>query len=205
LAKKARLSTVRRRFVIAVNIAMGLAAACFLAVVITGVGVGPSSGSTRQPGASLVEPTDAPSSSTPPASTSVTTPATVPAQTTPPAATSPSTQPPVAPTATTPGATTPTSALGPIVPAPAPSSPPTYRYNYTPATVPAPTAPPTVAPSTTIAPLGNRLPVSPSTLPFATKAQNAHVAPVFAALSGGGFFVALVIVGICFVRSRSPR
>ena len=94
---------------------------------------------------------------------------------------------------------------GPVSPAPPLSSPPTYRHNYTPATVPAPTAPPTITPSTTIAPLGARLPVSPSTLPFATKAQNAHVAPVFAALSGGGFFVALVIMGICYVRSRPAR
>lgn len=70
--------------------------------------------------------------------------------------------------------------------------------SYAPATYPRTTAAPaTAAPTiaaTTIAPIGNSLPVSPVTLPLRTKGSNAHVSPVFAILSGIGFFLALVIV-----------
>lgn len=65
-------------------------------------------------------------------------------------------------------------------------TPPTYSKQ--PPTTPAPTT------TTTIAPLGSSLPVSPVTLPLLTKGSNAHVNPVFATLSGIGFLVALVIV-----------
>jgi hypothetical protein len=49
------------------------------------------------------------------------------------------------------------------------------------------------------------LPVAPSTLPFTTKQQSSHVSPVFAALSGAGFFAALLIVGVRFLLTRPGR
>lgn len=49
------------------------------------------------------------------------------------------------------------------------------------------------APVSTIAPLGNRLPVSPVTLPLRTRSTNAHVNPAFAYLSVAGFALALAI------------
>lgn len=97
----------------------------------------------------------------------------------------------------------------------------TTHPSTTPPTVP-PTAPPYTGPtypritrptvsttststtSTTIAPINGRLPVVPSTLPLTTHSSSAHVSPVFAALSGAGFFVALVIMAIQWIRTR-PR
>jgi hypothetical protein len=67
-----------------------------------------------------------------------------------------------------------------------------------------PTTAATTTTSTTIAALGGQLPVTPSTLPLRTKATNAHVNPVFAMLSGIGFFIALVIVVGRFWMTR-PR
>jgi hypothetical protein len=46
--------------------------------------------------------------------------------------------------------------------------------------------------------------VTPSTVPLTTKQQSSHVSPVFAALSGAGFFVALLIMGVRFLLTR-PR
>ena len=77
------------------------------------------------------------------------------------------------------------------------------RYTAPVSVAPA-TSPPTAAP-TTIAPIGTHLSVPPSTLPLYTKAQNAHVSPVFAALSGVGFFLAAVIMATRFVMTRPRR
>jgi uncharacterized membrane protein YciS (DUF1049 family) len=46
--------------------------------------------------------------------------------------------------------------------------------------------------------------VVPSTLPLTTRSSSAHVSPVLAALSGVGFFVALVIIAVQWIRTR-PR
>ena len=64
---------------------------------------------------------------------------------------------------------------------------------------------PTTTTLTTIPGINGHLPVSPSTLPFTTKQQSSHVSPVFAALSGAGFFVALVIVVVRFLLTRPGR
>lgn len=132
---------------------------------------------------------------------------TVPSRTTPPTRRSPLT---TAPNATTPSATEPTSmpaqtTAPTVTPATAgPTTPETAAHaavpsqSSTPATYPRTTAVPVTAvptiPATTIAPIGNSLPVSPVTLPLRTQGSNAHVSPVFAILSGIGFFIALVIV-----------
>jgi hypothetical protein len=42
-------------------------------------------------------------------------------------------------------------------------------------------------------------------VPLRTKAQSAHVSPVFAAFSIAGFFVALVIMATRFVLTRPRR
>lgn len=78
-------------------------------------------------------------------------------------------------------------------------TPTTYQSSVTAA---ATTSPPTVT-TTTIAPLGNSLPVSPVTLPLVTRGSNAHVNPVFAMLSGIGFFIAVVIVGARLFSTRA--
>jgi hypothetical protein len=74
---------------------------------------------------------------------------------------------------------------------------------YTGQTYPLTTTAPTTL--TTIPGIGGHLPVSPQTLPFATKQQSSHVSPVFAALSGAGFFVALLIAGVRFLLTRPRR
>ena len=87
-----------------------------------------------------------------------------------------------------------------------PTTRPTARTlaPYTGQTYPPTTmAPPTTL--TTIPPIGGHLPVSPQTLPFATKQQSSHVSPVFAALSGVGFFVALLIAGVRFLLTRPGK
>jgi hypothetical protein len=61
------------------------------------------------------------------------------------------------------------------------------------------------ATSTTLSPIGGHIPVPPSTLPLRTKAQSAHVSPVFPALSGAGFFVAFAIVAGRLVATRPGR
>ena len=55
------------------------------------------------------------------------------------------------------------------------------------------TSPPTL-PGPTIAPLGNRLPLSPATIPLRTRSTSAHVSPAFAYVSVAGFAVAILIV-----------
>jgi hypothetical protein len=82
--------------------------------------------------------------------------------------------------------------------------PPTTTYRRSPAVTDTTT---TVAPAptttTTVAPLGGPgLPAPPSTLPLTTKKQNGHVNPVFAELSGVGFFIALVLMGTQAVLTR---
>ena len=99
-------------------------------------------------------------------------------------------------------------------PAPAPTTaqtaPPTTRAPVTQTRLPAVTATPkTTLPAptttaTTLPSIGGSLPVTPSTVPFTTEQQSSHVSPVFAALSGAGLFVALVIVLVRFITSR-PR
>ena len=106
----------------------------------------------------------------------------------------PSTQPPgTSPATTSPAQTTTTtrSTVRTLAPYTGQTYPPTT------------TAPPTTL--TTIPAIGGHLPVSPQTLPFATKQQSSHVSPVFAALSGAGFFVALLIAGVRFLLTRPRR
>jgi Ca2+/Na+ antiporter len=59
--------------------------------------------------------------------------------------------------------------------------------------------------STTIAAIGNKLPQVAATLPLTTKGTNGHVNPVFALLSGIGFFLVLVIMVGRFVATRPNR
>ncbi|MDQ6839755.1 MAG: hypothetical protein M3137_15870 [Actinomycetota bacterium] len=80
-------------------------------------------------------------------------------------------------------------------------SPPTYNSQTTASTAPATTAPATTTTST-VAPLPGGIPVSPSTLPLTTKNQNGHVNPVFAELSGVGFFIALALIAVQAVLTR---
>jgi len=75
------------------------------------------------------------------------------------------------------------------------------RGGYVPASVP-PTTPAPTTTSTTIAAIVGRLPATPATLPLALKGSSAHVSPVFAVLSGVGFFVALLIAAARFFVTR---
>lgn len=107
-----------------------------------------------------------------------------------------------------------TVATTPLTTAPAPTTaataPATTKAPVTQTRLPAVTATPRTtipAPTTTASTLpsiGGNLPVTPSTVPFTTKQQSSHVSPVFGALSGAGFFVALVIVLVRFISSRPP-
>jgi hypothetical protein len=81
-------------------------------------------------------------------------------------------------------------------------STPTY-YSPASAGTAAPTS--TTSTSTTIAPIGSHIPVPPSTLPLRTKAQSAYISPVFAALSGAGFFAAFLIMAGRFILTRPGR
>ena len=78
-----------------------------------------------------------------------------------------------------------------------------------PRTRPPPTRPPgptsATAPPTTVAPIQSQIPPPVSTLPLETKAQNAHVNPLFAYLSGIGFAVALLIMLTQYVLPRAGR
>ncbi len=65
-------------------------------------------------------------------------------------------------------------------------------------------APPTAAPPTTIAPLAN-IPAPPSTLPLATRAESAHVSPLFAELSVAGFAIVLALVGLQWILTWPRR
>jgi hypothetical protein len=176
---------VRRSLQVTVNAVLGLSAAALFGWFVSG----PASPPAR---ASIAVADSKPDSTTLPVSTVVTAPPTSPSSapptTAPPVTAPPTTRPPVHST---------TTAVSRSIP------PTTYRYPLY--TVPVRTVPTTSTTSTTIAPIGNRIPVAPSTLPLTTKAQNAHVSPVFAALSGAGFFVALVIMGTRFVLSRPGR
>jgi hypothetical protein len=71
--------------------------------------------------------------------------------------------------------------------------------------VAAPVTAPPVSTSTTLPSIRNRIPVPPSTVPLQTRALSAHISPVFPALSGAGFFVALVMVATRFVLTRPRR
>jgi len=72
-------------------------------------------------------------------------------------------------------------------------------------TLPPRTVATTSTTSTTIAAIGSRLPPPPATLPFTTKGTNGHVKPLFAMLSGAGFFLALVIMAGRFLMTRPKR
>lgn len=111
-------------------------------------------------------------------------------------------------TSTIPQATTPQTSAATTT-APPRTAPPTTAprvtqspvRTFTPrTTIAAPTTTATTLPSI----VGGNLPVTPSTVPFATKQQSSHVSPAFAALSGAGLFVALVIVVVRFITSRPP-
>jgi hypothetical protein len=85
-----------------------------------------------------------------------------------------------------------------------PTVPVTYRY-YRTVPLSTTTSSTSSTTSTTIAAIGGHLPLSPSTLPLATKGTSAHVNPIFAMLSGAGFFVALMIVTGRLVITRPRR
>ncbi|MDQ2728128.1 MAG: hypothetical protein M3Y91_09765 [Actinomycetota bacterium] len=125
------------------------------------------------------------------------------------AATSPTTSASTTPTpttaATTPrttAATTPTSASRSRTTYTTRQSP-TTSYSRSTASTDTTTTAPASTTTTTVAPLGGPgLPAPPSTLPLTTKKQSGHVSPVFAELSGVGFFIALVLVAIQAVLTR---
>jgi hypothetical protein len=106
-----------------------------------------------------------------------------------------------APATTPPPPTTVPATTAPPATTPRTQPPQTRSPATTPrATLPAPTTTATTLPSI----VNGNLPVTPSTVPFTTEQQSSHVSPVFAALSGAGLFVALVIVGVRFITSRPP-
>ena len=113
-----------------------------------------------------------------------------------------STTAPVATTSavTSPPTTAPVRTTPPTTAAPRTVAPSRQTYPTSLTTVPSSTTT-----ATTIPGIGGHLPVAASTLPFTTKQQSSHVSPVFAALSGAGFFVALLIMGVRFVLSRPPK
>lgn len=106
--------------------------------------------------------------------------------------------------ATTPPATAATTTAPPRTapPTTAPRVTQSPVQTFTPRTT---VAAPTTTSSTLPSIVGGNLPVTPSTVPFTTKEQSSHVSPAFAALSGAGLFVALVIVAVRFITSRPPR
>ena len=117
------------------------------------------------------------------------------------AATVPQTAPKSPATTPSPPATAPHQVTPqPVTPQPV-YTPPVVTQPYVPV---ATTAAPTTT-STTIAPIGNRLPAPAVTLPLITRGSNGHVNPLFAILSGVGFFVALVIMATTYVLTRSKR
>jgi len=183
---------VRHWLVTVINVALGVSTAAILAVAI----VGPGSLQTPASAAQRIRPAGEPRTvPTAPRSTTTVTGTTVTTRTTLPATTLPAT---TLPPTTVPHTTTTTKTTPP-------STAPRPTYVYPLYTVPFRTVPSTTTTSTTIAPIGGRIPVPPSTLPLSTKAQSAHVSPVFAALSGAGFFVAFVIMASRFVLTRPGR
>jgi hypothetical protein len=190
---------VRRPLVTVINITLGLAAAAVLGNAILGPGAHQAPASAAPLAGSVGSHHTVPLSSTLPLSTTLVTQPTLTTLTTAPATT--------APGISTPATTHPLTTL----PAPKvttttrPRSVPLPTYPYPVYTGPTVTLRTTTTTSTTIAAIGNRLPVTPSTLPFSTKSQSAHVSPVFAALSGAGFLVAFVIMAVTFVLTRPGR
>jgi hypothetical protein len=177
---------VRRRLTMFVNLVLAGAATAGLAVVLVGTGSAPNDRAAAATTAHPAPPGAAPSQTTLPRTVpTVARPSPTTAPNTP-----PSTKPPAIPRTVRPAVVSP--------------SPRTFFFGTTP-TAPATPAPTTTTTSTTIAPIGGHIPVPPSTLPLRTKAQNAHVSPVLAALSGAGFFVALLIMGVSFFMSRPRR
>ena len=180
---------MRRPLVTVINITLGLAAAAVLGNAILGPGAHQAPASAAPLAGSVGSHHTVPLSSTLPLSTTLVTQPTLTTLTTAPATTHPLTTLPA------PKVTTTTR----------PRSVPLPTYPYPVYTGPTVTLRTTTTTSTTIAAIGNRLPVTPSTLPFSTKSQSAHVSPVFAALSGAGFLVAFVIMAVTFVLTRPGR
>jgi hypothetical protein len=74
------------------------------------------------------------------------------------------------------------------------------------ASISSPTTTPAAGPTpTSLAPIGDHLPVAPATVPLRTRTQSAHVSSIFAALSGVGFFIAAVMVVTRLILTRSGR
>ncbi len=61
------------------------------------------------------------------------------------------------------------------------------------------------SPPPTVAANDGTIPPPASTVPLVTKAQNAHVDPFFAYLSGVGLFVAIVIMATQYLLTRPGR
>lgn len=98
-----------------------------------------------------------------------------------------------------------TAAAGTAAPGGAAAAAPTTTYpSYSQDTG---TTTTTVAPTTTstVAPLPGNLAPTPSTLPLTYKKQSGHVSPVFAALSGAGFAIALILLATQAVLTRKGR
>jgi hypothetical protein len=176
----------------AINVALGLTATFLMAAVIAGPGPTPAQASVSTESRA----TTARSSIETTVAQSVTS---VP-RTTPPTSIAP---PPTTALRTTVPVTTPPASAPAAPPAPPPSRP---QPVSAPTTVSFATTPVSTAVTTTTLPsIGSHLPVPPSTVPLRTKAQSAHVSPVFAAFSIAGFFVALVIMATRFVLTRPRR
>ena len=98
-----------------------------------------------------------------------------------------------APATTRPVRTTVPRTVAPVVPGPV--GPPVTAAPLPPTSLPAATLPAATTTTTTIAPIGGKLPNAPVTVPLQTRGSNAHVSPVFPVLSGIGFGLALLIAG----------
>jgi hypothetical protein len=152
--------------------------AVFVAVLAT---AGPSLAAGRSGGAAITILTTVPTTS-PPRST-------VPATTVP----SPVTTHPAATSTTRPGT--------PFTPPPATVPPPYYR-TVAPTFRTGSTTSTSSTTSTTLAGIGGRVPAEQATVPLPTHGTNGHVNPVYAMLSGAGFFAALVIMAGRFFYTR---
>jgi hypothetical protein len=170
---------VARRVILLVNLTLALVTAGVLVVALTGAGLpgGGSKASAAGKGVSTTPQTTA-GCIPPPCATTI------------PVPTTPAT---TAPPTTVPRPTTTVSV-----------APTTVPVTFPLVTGPSTTVSTTSTTSTTIAGLGH-LPISPATLPLRTKGTNGHVDPVFAYLSGIGFFLTLVIMATKFVTTRPSR
>lgn len=183
-----------RLLVYVIDAALALAAATVLAGALAGlftVGIAPAQARTSRtcpschPGSSRPVPTTAPRGTTPRATVPTTT-----------------SHPTHAPPPTTARA----PATSPYTTAPDYSYPTYSSYSSTlPYGQRVSTTSTSTSSTTLVAPLGPQLPRPQATVPLSTKGTSGHVDPVFAMLSGAGFFLALLIMVGSFLMSRPSR